>query len=98
MGFQKDIELIQGYMPEAQTMIFSATVPKYIQDIAKNYMRSPIMIDLVGDDNTQIPPTISNELVIVNDQFNSRDQAIKEILKANKGKKILIFLDTKRDV
>ena len=52
MGFQRDIELIQGFMPEAQTMIFSATVPKYIQDIAKNYMRSPIMIDLVGDENT----------------------------------------------
>ena len=30
MGFQQDIMKIQRYMPEAQTMIFSATVPKYI--------------------------------------------------------------------
>jgi len=40
---------IQNFMPDAQTMIFSATVPKYIQEIARNYMRNPIMLDLVGE-------------------------------------------------
>ena len=51
MGFNEDIMRIQQFMPDAQTMIFSATVPKYIQDIAKKYMRKPIMLDLVGKDS-----------------------------------------------
>ena len=50
MGFQQDIMKIQHHMPEAQTMIFSATVPKYIQEIARQYMKKPLMIDLVGND------------------------------------------------
>ena len=98
MGFQKDIEKIQEYMPNAQKMIFSATMPKYIQDIAKNYMENPTMIDLVGDDNTQIPPTIINELIFIEDDNQARDKVILQILEANKDKKILVFFDTKRDV
>jgi hypothetical protein len=31
-------------------MIFSATVPKFIQNLARDSMNNPIMIDLVGDD------------------------------------------------
>jgi superfamily II DNA/RNA helicase len=36
-------------------MIFSATVPSFIQQIAKESMQNPVMIDLVGDDETQLP-------------------------------------------
>jgi superfamily II DNA/RNA helicase len=32
-----------------RSMIFSATIPGFIQDIAKKSMTDPIMIDLVGD-------------------------------------------------
>lgn len=85
-------------MPKAQKMIFSATVPTYIQQIAKNYMKSPIMIDLVGDENTQIPPTITNELYFVEDKEDDRRELIKRMIEVNEGKKILVFLDTKRAV
>lgn len=34
MGFDKDVKRLQETMPDAQTMIFSATVPEYIQQIA----------------------------------------------------------------
>ena len=43
------------------------------------------MIDLVGDDNTQIPPTIKNELILIQDDFALREKVIEEILKVNKG-------------
>lgn len=49
MGFQQDIIRIQRFMPDAQTMIFSATVPSYIQEIAREYMKNPILLDLVGE-------------------------------------------------
>jgi len=51
-------------MPDAQTMIFSATMPSYIQKIAKDTMTDPIMIDLVGTETNQIPERIKNIAVI----------------------------------
>jgi ATP-dependent RNA helicase DDX21 len=50
MGFSEDIKKLQKYMPDAQSMIFSATMPKYIQEIARKEMQNPLLIDLVGTD------------------------------------------------
>lgn len=36
MGFEEDIKEIQGHLPpKARSMIFSATVPNFIQELAK---------------------------------------------------------------
>lgn len=50
MGFERDISTLQGFYPRAQSMIFSATVPAYIQQLAKKKMKHPLLIDLVGTD------------------------------------------------
>ena len=50
MGFEKDIKRIQTFIGGARSMIFSATVPAYIQEIATKHMKSPTLIDLVGND------------------------------------------------
>lgn len=54
MGFQDDIMEIQRSLngDDVRSMIFSATVPNFIQKIARESMESPIMIDLVGNDET----------------------------------------------
>ena len=67
MGFDKDLLKLQKFYPNAQSMIFSATVPQYIQEIARKKMSDPILIDLVGTDSAQIPDTISNNIVLVKD-------------------------------
>lgn len=54
-------------MPYAQTMIFSATMPKYIQEIALRKMKSPLLIDLVGEETNQIPDRIKNICVVCNE-------------------------------
>mmetsp|Transcript_11946 Transcript_11946/g.15267 ORF Transcript_11946/g.15267 Transcript_11946/m.15267 type:complete len:153 (-) Transcript_11946:1079-1537(-) len=97
MGFQQDIMRIQRFMPESQTMIFSATVPAFIQDIARNYMRSPILLDLVGKDAEQMPDTISNELILCKD-FAAKQSFIKKFISSNRNLKILIFAETKLEV
>lgn len=52
MGFSVQIEEILEHMPqERQTMLFSATLPKNIMNIAKNYMTEPKRIS-VGETNT----------------------------------------------
>ena len=54
-------------------MIFSATVPEYIQEIARKKMRNPILIDLVGTNTNQIPDTISNNVVLVSNTSQKND-------------------------
>ncbi|HPJ24341.1 MAG TPA: DEAD/DEAH box helicase, partial [Bacillota bacterium] len=53
MGFIEDIETIFSYAPEnKQTLMFSATMPKQIVELAKNYMVDPEVITAVGQDMT----------------------------------------------
>ncbi len=47
MGFQEDIETILKSIPsEHRTMLFSATMPKQIAGIAKQYMHDPVEITI----------------------------------------------------
>ena len=65
MGFQDDIVKIQEALSEdVRSMIFSATVPTFIQNIAQESMENPVMIDLVGDDENQLPANLRNKAII----------------------------------
>lgn len=75
-------------------MIFSATVPKFIQKIAEQSMTNPVMIDLVGDQENQLPDTLRSVAVLANSHESKMEQ-IKQFVLANKQKKILIFTETK---
>lgn len=51
MGFQEDIETILGGIPsEHRTMLFSATMPKAIAEIAKKYLTNPVEVT-IGNKN-----------------------------------------------
>lgn len=53
IGFEEDVETILARAPtERQTLLFSATMPRWVQRISSRYLRSPLKIDLVGDENT----------------------------------------------
>ena len=50
MGFIDDIEFILKQTPmERQTMLFSATIPREIRNIAKRYMRNPVRISVEAE-------------------------------------------------
>jgi ATP-dependent RNA helicase DeaD len=47
MGFKEDIEEILKHLPvERQTLLFSATIPLHIQNLARDFMRNPEMIHI----------------------------------------------------
>lgn len=97
MGFDRDIETLQSEMPKAQTMIFSATVPMYIQKIAKSKMNDPLLIDLVGSNENQVPDRIENIAVICSPYPQHKQNLVEQYVRNNRDKKILIFTDTKRE-
>ena len=65
MGFIDDINLIMGATPETrQTLLFSATMPKPIQELAENFLHDPkiirmkakeVTIDLIEQSYIEVP-------------------------------------------
>ena len=57
MGFQEDVEMILEDVPvQRQTLFFSATMPQWVQKLARKYCQDYTMVDLVGDQSTGPSP------------------------------------------
>ncbi len=93
MGFTPQIEKILKYVPRRhQTLLFSATLPPNIVNIAEKYLNEPIRIR-VGSTTTPISK-IKQEVIQVNES-NKYNQLLDQ-LHIRKGS-ILLFVKTKRN-
>ncbi|MFN3918141.1 MAG: DEAD/DEAH box helicase [Flavobacteriales bacterium] len=92
MGFQEDINDILSYTPEEKTTwLFSATMPKEVAKIAKNYMTNPIEIS-AGVVNSSAE-NIEHIYYVVRDR--DRYKAVKSLIDFNPTIFGLIFCRTK---
>lgn len=49
VGFQEDVErILEKAPPKRQTLMFSATMPTWIRQLTRNYLKDPVTIDLVS--------------------------------------------------
>ncbi len=77
MGFKEDIETILASTPDdRQTLLFSATMPPFIANIASNYMKNPIEIK-IGRTN-QGADTVEHHYYMV--KASDRYAALKRIV------------------
>ncbi|MEP2640239.1 DEAD/DEAH box helicase [Roseobacter sp.] len=82
MGFIHDLRKIAAVIPpERQTMLFSATMPKQMNELAQSYLRSPIRIEVS-------PPGKAADKVT---------QEVHFIAKAEKSGLLIELLDKHRD-
>jgi len=94
MGFYEDITDILSHSPkDKSTWLFSATMPKEVSRIAKDFMNNPIEIT-VGNKN-ESTSQVSHEYYLVN--ARDRYQALKRLADANPDIFSVIFCRTKRD-
>ena len=94
MGFYEDITDILSHTPEEKnTWLFSATMPREVATIAKNFMFEPLEIT-VGNKN-ESTSTVSHEYFLVNSR--DRYRALKRLADANPDIFSVIFCRTKRD-
>lgn len=97
IGFQEDVERILSYLPtKKQCMLFSATMPQWIHELSRNYLRDPLVIDLVGDSDQKLADSIS--LYSVSSTSPNKQNLLPTLISmyAHGGKSI-IFTKTKRD-
>ena len=64
VGFDEDVERILENSPtERQTLLFSATMPTWVKRLTRKYQRTPVTVDLVGDEEAgKMAETIRWEL------------------------------------
>jgi len=94
MGFKEDIDKILSFTPDTKnTWLFSATMPREVRAIMKNYMENPFELQ-VGEQNTG-NVNIEHTYVIIQDK--DKYLALKRILDFNPDIFGLIFCRTRID-
>ena len=95
MGFREDIETILGQLPEErQTMLFSATMPKPILEIAKRYLHDPEIVKVIQKELTV--PKIEQYYYEVNPR--KKNEVLSRLLDMYDPSLSLVFCNTKRKV
>lgn len=94
MGFKEDLDQILSHTPaEKNTWLFSATMPKEVKNISKNYMHDPEELT-VGEKN-QGNVNIEHQYVLV--QERDKYPALKRILDYQPEIFGIVFCRTKMD-
>lgn len=95
MGFYPDLRKILKQLPEAeerQTMLFSATLNSYVKNLAWEYTRDPVEIEIEPENVTVTE--IEQQLFHVSS--DEKTKLLVGILKNENPKNVMIFCNTKR--
>jgi ATP-dependent RNA helicase DeaD len=95
MGFLDDIKEIFTFLPkERQTLLFSATMPLAIKNLAKTILNNPEFITLTKSDVTNAK--ITQTFYVVDER--ERDDALIRLYDYKNPSKSIIFCRTKKEV
>lgn len=95
MGFRDDIEFILKAVPaERQTVFFSATMPRAIQELIQKYAREPVQVRI--EQKTVTVPTVEQVYYEVDRRF--KVELLTRLIDLHDFKIGIIFCNTKRMV
>ncbi len=94
MGFKEELDKILQNTPGGkQTLLFSATFPKEVEQIAQNYLKEPLEVS-AGQKNTGAA-NVEHEYYLVSDR--NRYPALKRIADVNPNIYGIVFCRTRRE-
>ncbi len=92
IGFMPAIKRILPKLAEKhQTLLFSATMPKLIRELAENHLKDPVNV-AVSPENTTAEKVTQKLMHVVK---MNKGLALERIVKQNPGKRVLVFSRTK---
>ncbi|ADN08567.1 DEAD/DEAH box helicase [Sulfurimonas autotrophica] len=95
MGFLDDINEIFSYLPtNRQTLLFSATMPQPIKNLANRILKDPAFVSITKGETTNTD--IEQEYYVIDE--HERDDAIIRLMDAEDTKKAVVFCRTKSEV
>lgn len=97
VGFEEDVEVILENLPsQRQSMLFSATMPGWVKKLARKYLKDPLTIDLVGEEEEKLAEGI--KLYAIPTTGTSKRTILNDLITVYaKGGKTIVFTQTKRD-
>jgi len=97
MGFLEEIKEIFEYIPQnRQTLLFSATMPDPIKELADDILYNPEFISVVSADDATTNNIIEQRYYVIDE--NERDDAIVRLLETEETDKCIVFCRMKREV
>jgi ATP-dependent RNA helicase DeaD len=94
MGFLEEMEFILEFTPENRTtLMFSATMPKEIERLAKNYMQEPLRLSVQKENTTTA--NVSHEYYVV--KAKDKYTALRRIADMNPNIYAIVFCRTRED-
>ena len=94
MGFKDDLDTILAETPkEKQTLLFSATMPKEVMKISRDYMFSPKTIEIAS--RNEGPKDVEHHYYMVN--ARDRYKALRRICDVNPDIYGIVFCRTRRE-
>jgi len=99
MGFERDIRKIIGQIrPDRQTLMWSATWPDEVHQLAREYCNQDPVRITIGSDQITANKRITQSIEVI-DEYQKESKFIHLVEKLDKrGGKILVFCETKRGV
>ena len=83
-----------------QVLLFSATLPNWVKEVAAKYMINPESADLVGDTDARMTASKHVEHLVLQCPWQTKAATIGDVITAYSGPggRVIIFCETKRDV
>jgi ATP-dependent RNA helicase DDX21 len=97
VGFEEDVEQVLQQLPKKrQSMLFSATMPKWVKELSRKYLNRPLTIDLVGDSDDKLAEGIKNLAIQI--PATAKRSILSDLITVHgKTGKTIVFTQTKRD-
>ncbi|CAI5723112.1 unnamed protein product [Peronospora effusa] len=105
MGFREDVQKVFTAMEKVQnessgkrqTLLFSATIPKWVKDVADKYMQKAEFVNLVKDSDDQASTDVQH--IAIPCHWQGRPTLLANLLGvyAKKDSRTIIFAETKKD-
>ncbi|GFZ17398.1 P-loop containing nucleoside triphosphate hydrolases superfamily protein [Actinidia rufa] len=95
MGFEPQIrKIVAQIRPDRQTLYWSATWPREVETLARQFLRNPYKV-IIGSADLKANQSI-NQVVEVVKEVEKYNRLIRLLKEAMDGSRILIFMETKK--
>merc|ERR1719235_95556 len=96
MGFEPQIrKVVSQIRPDRQTLMYSATWPKEIQRLARDFCREDPVKLTIGSEELTVNKDITHQIEVVGD-YDKRDRFLSWMRNVVGQEKVLVFTETKR--
>ncbi len=94
-GFADELERVLALLPQRrQTLLFSATMPAAVEQLAQRLLRDPLRVSIAADAATQAAPAIVQRVLLVDE--SRRTALLRHLMHEQGWKRVLVFVATQR--